>query len=512
MKKLSQQEFEQKAFQVHGNKYTYGKYEGAGVPISIYCRVHGEFKQTPNAHITQAQNCPKCVQEFGTPGRLFSQDEIVQKAIKAHGGRYDYSQVNYVKLILPVKIICPDHGVFYQAMHQHVNKKAKCPECAKKFQQKRNVVRQEQSKETFILRAMEVHGALFDYSGSFYEHNSKPVAIRCITHDKVFLQKPKEHLVGHNPCPQCNHMKSSQEEAIAKYLSLFTSVTPRDRTVLKPQELDIYLPEKSLAVEYCGMYWHSHGNAEEEKKNKYKHYNKYVACAQQGIRLLTIYESEWLERPAAIKRLLRNAVGAGKGKLMARKCDLRKVGHSDAVEFFEKYHPQGGNGSGDNYGLFHKGKLVACMRFTFGINDRGSAAQKASWTLSRYATRITVAGGASRLFKAFVTEHSPESVKSFSDNRYFSGGMYEQLGFVLEEEAKPDYQVWSPKIGLRAKPHYQRRNLQKRFDEHGFKTEFNPENDTRTESECTYEMGARRIYDCGKKRWVWKKPIDPSTT
>ena len=92
--------------------------------------------------------------------------------------------------------------------------------------------------------------------------------------------------------------------------------------------------------------------------------------------------------------------------------------------------------------------------------------------------------------------------------------MYEQLGFVLEEETGPDYMVWSPKLGLRPKSHYQRRLLAKRLQENGVEESFDHETDPRTEAEMTYLMGGRRLYDCGKKRWVWEsnKLVDrPST-
>jgi hypothetical protein len=147
------------------------------------------------------------------------------------------------------------------------------------------------------------------------------------------------------------------------------------------------------------------------------------------------------------------------------------------------------------------------MRFTFGGNDRGHGAKERQWTLSRYATRLPVAGAASKLFKAFVTEHNPPEVKSFSDNRWFSGAMYEQLGFDLEAEVDPDYQVWSLKAGLRPKSHYQRRLIPARLQEHGVTEHFDPTTDRRTEAEITYLMGARRIFDCGKKRWLWTSPI-----
>jgi hypothetical protein len=299
-------------------------------------------------------------------------------------------------------------------------------------------------------------------------------------------------------------MKSAGEEAVRAFLSTFVLTEQRNRSLIAPKELDIWMPERQLAVEYCGAYFHSAGSAAEERTLKRKHIEKYLACRSKGIRLITLYDVDWDARKGAIRRLLRNAVGKTRGRLMARKCELRDVPIKEARAFYDRYHPQGGAGNGSHYGLYWRDKLVACMRFTFGANDRGSAASGRAWTLTRYATRITVAGAASRLFKAFVREHNPQEVKSFSDNRFFDGGMYAQLGFVLEGESPPDYQVWSPKLGLRPKPHYQRRVLAARLQEHGVSEPFDPDTDARSEAEMTYLMGARRIYDCGKKRWLWR--------
>jgi hypothetical protein len=73
----------------------------------------------------------------------------------------------------------------------------------------------------------------------------------------------------------------------------------------------------------------------------------------------------------------------------------------------------------------------------------------------------------------------------------------------LEEDVPPDYTVWHPKLGMSPKPHYQRRQIPKRLAEAGVVDAFDPETDPRTEKEMTYLMGARRLYDCGKKRWKW---------
>lgn len=195
-------------------------------------------------------------------------------------------------------------------------------------------------------------------------------------------------------------------------------------------------------------------------------------------------------------------MGKARGRIMARKCTLEMVGPVEAADFFERYHIQGGAGYGWHYGLRYHDKLVACMRFTFGANDRGGAAR--NWTLSRYATRLPVQGGASRLFKTFVDAQSPTLVKSFSDNRYFDGALYEQLGFVLEDELPPDYQVYHPKTGLLPKTAWQRRKIPARIRDLGSTEIFDPARDPRSERDMTYLLGARRLYDCGKKRWVWR--------
>jgi G:T-mismatch repair DNA endonuclease (very short patch repair protein) len=427
--------------------------------------------------------------------RSYSNQKEFLAAVVDRG--YDYSRAVYAGAKTPLEIICPVHGSFWQRPTSHVSGQG-CPACAAEASGGRS----RKSESAFISEALAVWGERFDYSAVVYAGSHSPVTINCPDHGP-FQQTPTNHLFGKLGCSRCNHMKSAPEDAVAKFLSTMTTVVQRDRSVIGPKELDIYLPEHNLAVEYCGMYWHSHGDKEDERKNKRRHAEKHRLCAEKGIRLITLYETEWQERPQTIKRLLRSALGKTRGRLMARKCEMGRPTAQEARAFYEKYHPQGGNGHGEHFGLYHKGKLVACMRFNYGANDRGAGAKDRQWTLSRYATRLSVAGAASRLFKAFVEEYAPAGVKSFSDNRLFSGGMYEQLGFVLEEEVGPDYQVWSPKIGLRPKPHYQRRVLQKRLEEHGRAEVFDASTDKRAESDITYLMGARRIYDCGKKRWVW---------
>lgn len=479
---------------VHGGKYGYSlfEYTGSQAKSKIICPQHGVFEQTPRNHYQGKNGCPKCT------GKGV---DWVERFQSVHGDVYDYSLVAYVGYQTKVKIVCRQHGVFEQTPDNHYHGKQGCPKCA--GARIRNA--KQMCIDEFVARADKVHGGKFLYTDKQFDNVlTSKINVFCRQHSQWFTQTPVNHLSGKTGCPKCNNMKSAPEDAIATMLSRFTPIERRNRALLAPRELDIFMPEKALAVEYCGEYWHSHGDEEHEAQYSMNHFRKYQDCKARGIRLLTIFESEWKEHNYAIRRLLRNAVGASRGKLMARKCELRMVEHKEAAAFYDRYHPQGGSGTGAHYGLYWGDKLVACMRFTEGANDRG-VNKKREWTLTRYATRITVSGGASRLFSAFLKDKNPRTVKSFSDNRYFDGGMYSALGFDLLEETKPDYMVWHPKLGLLNKPAWQRRNIVTRAREIGRDIEFDHEADPRTERDMTFLLGGRRIYDCGKKKWVWSR-------
>lgn len=487
---ITQEEFIRRCYEVHQDTYDLSKvvYTRQRDCIEVHCSIHGAFFPAAINFLHGGTGCPACA------GRGL---DWVERFTSVHGDKYDYTQFRYVDYKQPAVIICKEHGEFLQTPDNHYRGKQGCPQC----KGKRIQLSKQMSFEEFVNRAKVKHNGKFTYTCKEWTNLLTGVVyVQCV--HGAHAQSPVNHLSGKVPCAKCGDKKSKPESEVADFLGLFTKVEQRNKQILKPREIDIYLPDKDIAVEFHGMYWHTHWSAEDEKSNKLKTYIKYKDCGDKGIRLITIFEHEWKNRAQQIKRLLRNAIGKSKGRLMARKCQLGSVSPQDAKAFFEKYHPQGGDGHGDNYGLFWRGKLVACMRFTFGINDRGNAERQ--WTLSRYATRITVVGAASRLFKAFVADKRPDVVKSFSDNRYFSGGMYEQLGFRMEEEIKPDYQVWSPKVGLKPKSHYQRRQIQQRLHDHGKEEAYDYKTDKRTEQEMTYAMGAGRIYDCGKKRWVWK--------
>ena len=95
--------------------------------VCINCPIHGEFWQRADAHLN-GQGCPKCAVESNTDKCKHTKEFFVQKAIKAHNDKYNYSKVNYVNNRTKICIICPKHGEFWQTPDNHLAGHG-CPKC-----------------------------------------------------------------------------------------------------------------------------------------------------------------------------------------------------------------------------------------------------------------------------------------------------------------------------------------------------------------------------------------------
>ena len=120
-KRLTTEEFVQKAKKIHGGAYDYSKviYVDTKTKVCIICPKHGDFQQTPNNHL-QGQGCPKCADIANGDVKRMDKAEFIQKANIVHGGKYDYSKVKYINALTKVHISCPIHGTFYQRPANHL--------------------------------------------------------------------------------------------------------------------------------------------------------------------------------------------------------------------------------------------------------------------------------------------------------------------------------------------------------------------------------------------------------
>lgn len=252
--KMDTESFIEKSKSIHGNKYDYSEveYEKSRKKVKIICPVHGVFEQIPANHI-QGQGCPKCSKKF------MDTDYFKECSEKIHGGKYDYSKVNYVNSRTLVKIVCPIHGEFFQKPMDHLNGNG-CQECGKS---KIWDTRGRKTTENFIEDAIKIHGNKYDYSETVYKTNREKVVIICHKKNKHgkehgrFLQKAGAHLRG-NGCPKCRN--SYLEMSLRVFFDENGINYEQEKTFPwlrknknSPLFLDFYLPDYNVGIECQGV-------------------------------------------------------------------------------------------------------------------------------------------------------------------------------------------------------------------------------------------------------------------
>ena len=129
MKKLTINEFIEKAKKIHGDKYDYSKviYINNRTKVCIICPIHGEFWQTPSDHLL-GKGCKKCGMQTRGEKHRSNTYKFTKNAKRIHGNKYDYSKVKYINNRIEVCIICPIHGEFWQKPNYHLSGNG-CPLC-----------------------------------------------------------------------------------------------------------------------------------------------------------------------------------------------------------------------------------------------------------------------------------------------------------------------------------------------------------------------------------------------
>lgn len=276
--------------------------------------------------------------------------------------------------------------------------------------------------------------------------------------------------------------RSSGEFEINEFIKNFNIQTiTNTKKIIHPKEIDIYIPSHNLAIEHCGLYWHC--DKHERIANNY-HYNKWKACRDKGIRLLTIFGDEWLEKREIVESKIINCLNLdNRPSIYARKCSIVNVNKTQSKRFLDQYHIQGDGPGSIMYGLQHDNKLVAVMCFI----KKGTR-----YDLNRYASSGRVVGGFSKLLKHFQNNNNWSQIVSFADLRWSDGDLYNKNGFMLDKILPPDYYWvvddtrqhkfnWRHDGNLKHLPNYDK-NL--------------------SEAVNMINHGYHKIFNCGLQRWV----------
>lgn len=246
---------------------------------------------------------------------------------------------------------------------------------------------------------------------------------------------------GIDPCITCNPLThvgtSKKEKELAEFVAeeYSGSILRNYRGVVEGYELDVYLPDLNVAIEFNGLYWHS----ELYVDHKY-HMDKTNAALACGIAVYHVWEDDWDLRRDIVKSMIRNIVGKST-KIHARKCGIVRLDNSSAREFFEKNHIQGWFNSSNSYGLVYDSVLLSAMSFS-KMRMRSTKLTANEWELVRFANAsgFSITGGASKLLSHFIKDVQPEIITSFCDISMSPDSaktVYSAIGFTLDSATPP---------------------------------------------------------------------------
>lgn len=337
---------------------------------------------------------------------------------------------------------------------------------------------------------------------------SDEITLKCTVCGKEHKRTLK-YIIGNDyripVCIDCNRRSSVFEETVASYVNELCApygieIKRHVRGIIGNLEYDIYIPGLNLAIECNGDYWHS----EKERPDVKYHYRKWEESQKQGIRLVQIFQSDWIRYEDKYKQFLEDAIVQRK-RVYARSLSIRNADNKEAHDFYNANHAQGLSNvinAGITYALEDKEThKVYCMMSFSHVKFENDSMSVGSYELLRFAVLHghSVIGGASRLLKAFEREYSPKEIISYSDCDLFSGNLYTTLGFLQDGYSIP-YFYSDGRDGYVKREQAQTTKLKAKFPD--LFEEAVRENAKSKERYVMEKLGFFRINRTGNQRWV----------
>ena len=223
------------------------------------------------------------------------------------------------------------------------------------------------------------------------------------------------------------------EEDLARYIeSLGCKIERHSKNIIGNYEFDIYIPDKKIAIEFNGTYWHS----DVYKDAKY-HQNKSIMAIKKGIQLIHIFEYEWDMNNKLIKEYLKHRIVGGSKKYYARKTSILEI---------------------DNDTGYYNDELIGVMSFgkpRFNTNYDYEVIRLC------WKSGVDVIGGSNKLFNAFLQMTNAKRILTYVNFSKFTGESYLKLGFNYIEEdiiTYPNY-IWTDGYGVLSRYMTQRSKL-----------------------------------------------------
>lgn len=390
---------------------------------------------------------------FNSPINKLNTTTFTERLNNKYPDRFEVLS-EYINSTTSIQIRCKSCGHIFNIRPSSLLSRGRCPNCSKINKKPRINTWNKLTNEDFLNKLYELVGD--EYSAlSEYTKAEDYIIMRHNTCGFVWNVQARNFISPSqmSRCPKCMKFHSNQEEDLYNFVkSIYKgNIIRQDRKTVYPQELDIYIPEKKVALEYNGTYWHS-----SLFKDKTYHYNKSKLCEEKNIRLIHIFEYEWnnaRQRPI-LENIIKNALGLNNNKIFARKCKIVIKESKDMKEFFNQNNIQGFRGGHFAICLEYNNEIV--MSYIIGKAFFGKG--KYQYEVIRGATKLgyTVVGGASKIWKYFIENYNPESCVYYIDYNYFNGNSLPYLGleFLKTQYGYKNYFIETGEIKNRDPLHH----------------------------------------------------------
>lgn len=321
------------------------------------------------------------------------------------------------------------------------------------------------------------------YIGVNLESGHERIELQCMDCDKLFSinRNGLNHYLRSSKdcCPKCNYsnrFRSTGEKELYDWISKeFADLNIDANRKFRKHEVDVYIDELNLAIEYNGLYWHS-----EIHKNPKYHQDKSIDFKKIGINLVHIWEDDWKHKTEIVKSIIRSKIKSE--RIGARKTAVKKLSSKEAKEFHEKFHLDGYANSSIHIGLYYNEELISLASFA-----KTRFKKWAEWELVRYTIKeqYSITGGFSKILKQFIQDLNPKDLVSYKKLDLGSNNFYESVGFEKIGTTPPGYFWIVDDI---------------RINRHNFmRSKLKGIKEAQTEVEFMHEKGYSRIWDSGSE-------------
>jgi len=322
-----------------------------------------------------------------------------------------------------------------------------------------------------------IHAAGFELVDSNYDGYTKRRVRRInVLHNKCNKTQSRSLAsIESGHCIYCNSTVSLGQSEIEEFVkSLGFNPEISSRTIIAPREIDIWIPEAKLGIEYNGLYWHS-----DVIRDAYYHEEKTLAMMRTGNKLFHVFSDEWTDKREIVESMIQSRLGICKNKIGARQCEIRILDKDTRSDFFNKTHLDGDTRATIAFGLYYKNELLSAISLRRPFHKKWSnKLEVARFSTLRGWLVIGALGKLSSHSLNYAKQKELEGLITYVDTRHGTGDSYKKAGFTVF--GKTTQRFWWT-------------DFRNRFDRFSIRAD---KSRGMTEAEVAKEAGVIRIYGC----------------